>query len=315
MEEWLVRMISISMSAYLRDFPFAFGKHFIWNHVLRPFVLSRSLRLRAVTKFGAFVDGELPDVIHSYLYFVGVWEPGITRVFRQHLRRGDLCIDIGANVGAHTLLAAHLVGPAGRVHAIEASPSIYRRLAHNLRINDLKQVVAHNVAVTDETAPVTIFLHDIKNLGGTTIMPAEAKIRQTSSEVTIEGRPLPAILPIEEIQSARLIKIDVEGAEWLVLQGMLEVLPALNEDCLILIELSAEALAEQGRTIAGVIALFKARGWEPFEIANPYRPNFYFKRLGRVLSTNIQLDARQVDLGFARPKLRDALLEQDRSRS
>jgi FkbM family methyltransferase len=315
MKDWLVRTVSAATSWYFRVMPFGFGKHFLWYHVLSPYVIRRSLPIRATTRFGAMLDGELPDVIHSYLYFFGVWEPGITRVFQRHLRPGDLCVDIGANVGAHTLLAARLVGTEGRVHAIEASPSIYRRLTHNLEINRVGQVVPHNLAVTDKAGPVMIFLHDIQNLGGTTIMAGEAISRPTSSEVTVEGLPLTAILPGADISSTRLIKIDVEGAEWLVLQGMLDVLPVLREDCLILIELSAQALLVQGQTITDVVALFASYGWQPFEIANPYQADFYFRSHGRVLRSNIREDAELIDLGFARPELRDALLAGDRLRS
>jgi FkbM family methyltransferase len=199
------------------------GKRLIWYHVLRPYILWRSLPTIAVTKFGANIEGDLLDVIHSYLYFFGVWEPGITGTYIHHLRPGDVCIDIGANVGAHTLLAAQLVGLQGQVHAIEASPTIHRRLIRNLELNNCPQVRTYNVAVTDSTGPVTIYLHDAWNLGATTIMVDESKRLPSTSEAVIGGRPLSAVLPIEAIKAARLIKIDVEGAEWLVLQGMRDV--------------------------------------------------------------------------------------------
>ncbi len=203
MKDRLIRILCAATRAYLRWLPFSLGKPYLWNHVVRPYLLWRTLPIIAVTTFGALLEGGLPDMIHSYLYFFGVWEPGVTRVFRQHLRVGDVCIDIGANVGAHTLLAAHLVGGNGRVHAIEASPTICRRLARNLEINNCSQVAVYNAAITDHTGPVTIFLNDASNLGRTTIIASEASQNATTVEAVVEGRPLTDILPIEEVRTAR----------------------------------------------------------------------------------------------------------------
>jgi FkbM family methyltransferase len=311
MKIWLVRLICAITRRYLRLTHFAVGKQFIWYHILRPYVLWRNLRLVAVTKFGARLEGELPDVIHSYLYFFGVWEPAVTRTYCHHLRPGDVCIDIGANVGAHSLLAARLVGVQGRVHAIEASPTIHRRLTRNLQLNNYPQVTAYNVAVTDTAGPVTIYLHDAGNLGGTTIMVSESRSRPTTNESVIDGRPLSGIVPIEDIKAARLIKIDVEGAEWLVLHGMRDVFPLLRHDCLILVEVSREALAVQGVGVRDVIALLGQYGWEPFEISNSYAPDLYFRPPGRTITPDIRLDASLLDLGFARRSVRDALLQAD----
>jgi FkbM family methyltransferase len=307
----LSRCCRALVKTWLRASPTVSGKAWIWNNVVRPRILWRDMPVNAVTRFGAVVEGAFPDVIHSYLYFFGVWEPGITRLCQRHLRKGDVCIDIGANVGAHTLLAAHAVGPTGRVHAIEASPTIYRRLLRNLEINHFNQVRPYNVAVTDKAGPVTVFLHDARNLGATTIVTSEAGNRPTTEEGVVEGRPLADIVSIEEIKAARLIKIDVEGAEWMVVWGMRDILSSLRDDCLVLVEVSADALKVQNETIASLIALFSRHGFEPFEIANSYLPEFYFEPPGRVLSAAVREGTALVDLGFARPATRASLLEAD----
>lgn len=325
LKDRLARMLCATASTYFQSAPFALGKPYLWNHVVRPYLLWRDQPITAVTKFGAVLEGRLHDAIHNSLYFFGVWEPGITRIFQTQLRPGDVCIDIGANVGAHTLLAAHLVRSNGRVHAIEASPTIYQRLTRNLELNHLHQVTPYNVAVTDQAGPVTVFLHDATNLGATTIIASAASRRATTVEVVVDGRPLSGIVPIEEIKAARLIKIDVEGAEWLVLQGMRDVLPTLRPDCLVLLELNPEALAQQGRIVDDVVGFFGAYGLLPLEIENsgprldPRRPEFYDRRPYRVLSPEVGSRAADggptIDLGFAQPALRDALLQADRAQS
>jgi FkbM family methyltransferase len=313
MKTGLIYCLSVAARIYLRWMPGRIGKSIVWNRIVRPYILWRNLPATARPDFGAKMEGELGDIIHNHLYFFGVWEPGVTRVYRLHLRPGDVCIDIGANVGAHALLAASIVGNAGQVHAVEASPAIFRRLLRNLALSAARQVRPYNVAVTDAAMPVTIFLHDSSNLGGTTIMPSEANCRPTTREVVIEGNSLPNIVPIDHIRAARLIKIDGEGAEWLVLTGMQDVLSQLRDDCLVLLEVSSNALADQGKSIDDVLSLMQAHGFEPFQISNPYDPKFYFRSPGRVLSSVIRKDAPLLDLGFARAATHHALLQADRA--
>jgi FkbM family methyltransferase len=190
--------------------------------------------------------------VHGFLYFFGVWEPTITAIYRAALRPGDVVVDVGANVGTHALLAAHLVGPTGHVHAVEASPWIHARLRQNLAANRVRNVTTYNLAATAEPGPVTVFLHDGSNLGGTTIVASEAAHLSAEQEAVVEGRPLPAIVPQAALLAARLIKIDVEGAEWLVAQGLRDVLPLLRPEVEILVEVKPEALAALRRDAGGL---------------------------------------------------------------
>ena len=266
----------------------------------------------AVTRFGASFTAPIEDSIQFYMYFFGVHEPGVTKVFRMHLRPGDTCIDIGANVGAHTLLAAHLVGPKGTVHAIEASPTIHATLRANLERNGGSQVHTYNVAVTQTPGPVTVFMHGAGNIGATTIMDNVAAERRSIAETTVPGLPLAEILPAAAIEQARLMKIDVEGAEWLVLQGRRDLLPHLREDCLILIEINPGALAPFGKGMDDVLNLLASAGFQPFEITNDYSMEFYARPPARMLRAEPRRDRELIDVGFARPRLHAALLEADR---
>ena len=93
------------------------------------------LGVAAVTRYGARFVCWLPDMIQTYLYLFGVWEPDVTAFIRRRLSPGDTFVDVGANVGYHALLAAGSVNGRGRVVAIEASPRIFRMLRENLAGN------------------------------------------------------------------------------------------------------------------------------------------------------------------------------------
>src|SRR5262245_40033665 len=117
---------------YLQYYPFPTHKLIIWEKIVEPYLRWYPRTLTAKLKTGSRLYGNFPDPIHFYSYFFGEWEPAITAYYKRILRAGDVVIDIGANVGAHALLAADLVGASGRVHAIEASPSICARLQRNI---------------------------------------------------------------------------------------------------------------------------------------------------------------------------------------
>src|SRR5258708_25249175 len=95
-----------------------------------------------------------------------------------------------------------------RLQFTTASASIWRR-------NGVRNVIAANIAVSDKTERVTVYLHEESNPGGTTIIAHQAATLETRIEAQMEAPKLQEIVPSEAIR-ARLFKIDVEGAEWLV---------------------------------------------------------------------------------------------------
>jgi FkbM family methyltransferase len=255
-----------ALKFYFRSVPIRTGKLWVWNTLMRPYVIWRPVELEAKTATGLRLRNTLSDVIHSALYFFGVWEPALTQYIARHLRPGDIYIDIGANVGIHTMHGAQRVGPAGRVHAIEASPTIFGLLQSNIARNGLSNIVAHNVAVSDKRGTLTVFLHGPGNLGLTTILRNETAAG--AQEETIEARPLADIVPETDILTARLIKIDVEGAEWQVLQGMAALIPRLHEDVSLVVEVSRDALASHGVSIAQFMAFFESHGYAATRLAD-----------------------------------------------
>ncbi|MGK7869305.1 FkbM family methyltransferase [Falsiroseomonas sp. E2-1-a20] len=296
----VLRALCFGLMLYFRGVPFGFGKALLWNRLVRPYILWRPMDLVARTRFGARLAGNLPDLMQGYLYFFGVWEPGITALYRAALKPGDVVVDVGANVGAHALLAAHLVGPHGRVHAVEASPFIHDRLCRNIEANAAWNIRTYNMAATDAPGPVTVFLHDASNLGGTTIVPSEATRLGAVREAVVEGRPLGQIVPEAELLAARLIKIDVEGAEWLVLRGLAPLLPRLRPDAEILLELNPAALARFGGSMDALLAMFAEAGFTAFEIANRYDTRFYIAPVATRARPFDRRPGELVDLVFRR---------------
>jgi FkbM family methyltransferase len=152
-----------------------------------------------------------------HIAFFGSYEPDLRKIMRAVLPPGGAAVDIGANIGWHTLLMAGLVGPQGRVLAIEANPSVCDELAKNVRINRLANVdiVPHAAGEREEQLSFMCSRADDPDAGNGYIQPGT----DVSGAISVQARPLDAIVSESGLARLDLIKIDVEGFEWPVLCG------------------------------------------------------------------------------------------------
>jgi FkbM family methyltransferase len=221
------------------------------------------------TVWGARLVSRLPDLIQTWIYLFGIWEPDITAFVRGRLAPGDTFIDVGANVGYHALLAAKLVGADGRVAAIEASPSIFRSLQENLSLNDATTAVrAINKAASDVAGTVHIHHGPVANIGLTTTLES----RGFAPEAEVAAAPLADLLEPQEIETARLVKIDVEGAEDRVLAGMPSFLERCPPGVEILLELSPAWWNDRQQTAHQILTPFFEAGFHAYRIDNNLWP-------------------------------------------
>ncbi len=93
------------------------------------------------------------------LYDIGGYENVETQLFESHIKEGDVVLDLGANIGYFTLIAAKLVGVNGKVYAFEPDPTNFSFLKRNVEINNYKNVVCEQKAVSNENGKLKLFLH------------------------------------------------------------------------------------------------------------------------------------------------------------
>jgi FkbM family methyltransferase len=216
----------------------------------------------ARTCFGAVVQCRLEDVVQKSIFHFGVWEPEITEIVRERLRPGDTFIDLGANVGYYTLLGARLIGPRGRVVGIEPSPSLFELLQVNLARNDVRNVRLVQKAVAPEPGEIALFRGSKGNVGTTTTRPRV----ELELEARVAADTLMAILERRETQSARLAKIDVEGAEIAILRDVLAHLEAFSPQFEIIVEIDPSNVGEANE----LFREFVERGFTVLEVPNAY---------------------------------------------
>jgi FkbM family methyltransferase len=135
-------------------------------------------------------------------------------IMENNLRPGDTLVDVGANIGYNTLYAAHCVGPKGRVYAIEPAQDNLTILYANIFENDLRNVIVLPFAAGSEHEVKEFYLRgDVSAVNSLFHDNFYHPITQTSQVLTA---PLDELIP----DTPSLVKIDVEGGELEVLQGM-----------------------------------------------------------------------------------------------
>ena len=128
-------------------------------------------------------------------------------------------MDVGANVGWHALLMSRLVGPSGRVLAVEANPSVRVRLSEHLRANHLSNVTIVPSALGDQPGKLRFLAPPVDSFGAGDGHVAGEKDKDSQHVVETEVTTLDVLAEREGLQQLDFVKIDVEGFEWPVLQG------------------------------------------------------------------------------------------------
>jgi len=229
-------------------------KHITWlPKVCLRFLTDMALLSRG-TKLPAYFN-----LHHRLSYLYRGLEPSVVRVASEILHHGDTAVDIGANVGFLTRAFSAMVGSSGRVFAFEPDPGTFSYLAYNTR--RLPQVVRSAAAISDRNGTITLHLHPTSAMSNSLVNAWE---HAHSIEVTtFTFDEWTASIDLAHID---LIKIDVEGAEPLVLRGMLKTL-ALAHKPQIIVEFCPSNLGGQAAE-EEIFQLFSDLGYKLHRIGS-----------------------------------------------
>jgi FkbM family methyltransferase len=167
---------------------------------------------------------QLPSYIsirERFQFLLSGYDTPITIVAKRFLKKGDIVADIGAHVGLVTRPLARIVGPEGRVYAFEPDPALFSLLEYNTA--NLPQVEVQRLAISDRTHTATFHLHPTSGMSNSLVNAWEG-----GSPIEVRCASFDDWVGRNFISEIRLVKIDVEGAEPLVLRGMLRALSSAN---------------------------------------------------------------------------------------
>lgn len=208
-------------------------------------------------------DGE--DHVSTAIRKYGYWEPHETRLLFDLVKPGQVAVDVGANIGYHSMLLGALVGPGGRVYSFEPAHDNLGLIDANVALNGLSNITTIPAAVSDRAGYVGLNHYPLS--------------RSCDSIVDIEGAGFAAksIVPsatldgLESVGVDRVdfLKIDIQGAELKALQGARDMLERNRGRLTMLLEYNVKVYVDQGdealatRTLDDLRAMFDIRFCDP----------------------------------------------------
>ncbi len=214
-------------------------------------------------------EGELmlnrQDVGVSFAMAFGLFEKTEVAIFQKTLKPAMNVLDIGANIGYYTVIAGKLIGPTGKVFAFEPEKTNATILKKNLAINKLSNVVVEEQAVSDTVGERTFFLAE-NNKGA----HAFVNNRNTNEKIIVKTDTVDHALSKYGSPKIDIIKMDIEGAEVLALEGMLQTI-ACNPELIIFTEFYPKALNRLEKSPLEFLNRLKELGFNLFEINEDVR--------------------------------------------
>ncbi|MFH1656592.1 MAG: FkbM family methyltransferase [Candidatus Nealsonbacteria bacterium] len=206
-----------------------------------------------------------------------IHEKTTTNLFKKIVKKGNVVVDLGANIGYFTLLAAKLVGPSGKVYAFEPEPKNFNYLKDNIKINNYNHVFLNQKAVSDKQGITKLFIcsydtghHTINQNKGIEVYSSGREIQEKSIE--IETIILDDFLR-DKTNKVDILKIDVEGAELLAVKGMKGILEK-NRNIKILLEFFPLLIKEMGSSPKELMRiLVREHGFNVFVVGQDYAMN------------------------------------------
>jgi FkbM family methyltransferase len=193
-----------------------------------------------------------------------MYEPQETAILKSILKPGMTFVDVGANWGYFTLLAAQATSPGGRVLSLEPDPRLYAVLRENLALNGCTRVTALQLAAAEESGVLALagFDESGDNWGLSRLV---GNSTQNGPQYQVATAPLDDVLAEYGLASVDLLKMDIEGAEALALPGLQDTL-ARKGIRRLLLELHPGLLPNFSSDAAALIGLIQKHGYHVLTI-------------------------------------------------
>ena len=200
---------------------------------------SKDIHLLPGVRMRLFLDSEV-----SYAIYAKDFEVNERKFHNAFLKPGDIYIDVGANIGLFTLIAAQRVGKEGHVYAFEPTPTSYERLMANVRLNRFSNVTAYQIALSDTSGQVEMAV-SLDGYDGRNSIATPTGGEQFSTEL-VRTTTLDQFVQEQNLTgNLTMVKIDVEGWETHVLAGGKKSLSA-SEAPVLQVEFAEEARESAG---------------------------------------------------------------------
>lgn len=254
--------ISFFVKAIMWNWPFKFG-HVSLMNFLNPPIHPDVLVTTKLRGFPLNIKYNPNLYIGKYIYYRGIFEEQIALSIAKELKPGMTFLDIGANIGLHTIIGAYKVGSLGKVISFEPQAKCRSLLKQNVEINGLNNVTIMGCALGENDSNGKIFHVNDHNDGQATI-----KLENESSAVdfeAIEIKTLSGVMNELSIHHADVVKVDIEGAELDMLSGGDEFFKKAKPE-VVFIECVEEHLNRFKKSSIDLLQWFNDRGYNAYTL-------------------------------------------------
>lgn len=201
--------------------------------------------------------------------FTGSYEVETTEALKRFLKEGDTFIDVGANIGYISAMGLGIVGSQGSVHSFEPVPRYAHKLkniiddnpGYNLRINE--------IALGNRSGSVQIAVSDFGNIGWNSALPGIVPDSNVMEYVDVPLMRLDSYLEANHLDKVSLIKIDAEGFEFPILEGLSNYFTRTADRPVIICEITYAAFELLNRSPADMNDYMRGFGYRAYRIGNP----------------------------------------------
>lgn len=208
------------------------------------------------------------EIQHDIWWCGDSYEFRESRFLKRLLQPGMVFLDVGANVGYYSLLAATRIAPGGAVHAFEPVAAQHAALCANLRLNHLEHVTVNRLIVSETRGTMEIHIGDHDNSGVASVGIAGSGNSKTE---TVDAISLDDYIREQRLPKVDVVKIDVEGHEPNVLRGALVLLRTFRP--MLLLEVKDRLLRQTGSSAAQVYDLLAREGYTPYAAGTDGHPH------------------------------------------
>lgn len=195
---------------------------------------------QVLAKHKVFVDTRDFGVVPHFI-LDGFWESWITQFMATIIKPGDVCIDIGANFGYYSILMAQLAGENGKTIAVEPNPNLARLLRFTSNLQSRNFVVAET-ALSKKSGNITLHIPE-SYFGSASVLKTLSSKFGKNKTVKVPMKTMDGLMNEQGLSKVDVIKMDVEGIEPLVFEGMQSTI-ANNPDLKIIMEYTPDAYTD-----------------------------------------------------------------------
>jgi FkbM family methyltransferase len=188
-----------------------------------------------------------------------IHEPFETELVKDHVNKGEFVLDVGAHIGYYSLIMARCVGKNGKVFSFEPNPLNFNILKKNIEINEYQNIVLEEKAVSNKNGTTNLYLSK-GNSGMHRIHPS----KYCEDVISVDVVKLNSYFNNQITKKIRFIKIDAEGSELDVLEGLSDILK--NSKIKIIMEFVPEHIIEHGSKPLDVLNFLNKYGFKIFII-------------------------------------------------